>query len=321
MLKLLIWRVSDDMSFQDNALKILERQHNGIELVGVTANTETSLIYEGKNVKFIPFAEVDGGENYEILVIGAKQIGMSKITKAARQFGLLEEKLLGDWIVCIPGFTLEKYRSLQRSHLSIFSRSCFGGLISNTLGLPFRSPFVNIALSNQDFLEFLRTPHQYIEMEPHFEKMIGVSSQNKGFPRLLLGNIGLNMVHYKEIDISIKTWNERKQRINWDNLLVTTYTDDEKILEQFDALPYSKKVCFVSFKSDLGSAFYLNQKLYRYVPIGKIQGFEGVPFYCDASSKNRITEMLTHSFGRGNAFYYDPFDMLLYGKKTPLIDM
>lgn len=61
MLKILIWRVSDDMSFQDNALKILERQHNGIELVGVTANTKTSLAYEGKNVPFVSPSEVDGG--------------------------------------------------------------------------------------------------------------------------------------------------------------------------------------------------------------------------------------------------------------------
>lgn len=266
--------------------------------------------------------KLTGGGDYEILVIGAKQIGMSKITQDARQFGLLEEKLLGDWIVCIPGFTLEKYRSLQRSHLSIFSRSCFGGLISNTLGLPFRSPFVNIALSNQDFLEFLRAPREYLKKGLGFEKMIGMSPERpQGFPRCLLGTIGINMVHYGGLGIAKKSWNERKQRINWDNLLVVTYTDDEKILEQFDALPYSKKVCFVSFKSDLDSAFYLNQKLHRYAPIERLEGFEGIPFYCDASSKNRITEFMTHRFGRGNVFYYDPFDMLLYGKKTPLIDM
>ena len=34
MLKVLVWRVSNDTKFQDNALKILERQHNGIEVVG-----------------------------------------------------------------------------------------------------------------------------------------------------------------------------------------------------------------------------------------------------------------------------------------------
>lgn len=34
MLKVLIWRVSNDTKFQDNALKILERQHDGIDVVG-----------------------------------------------------------------------------------------------------------------------------------------------------------------------------------------------------------------------------------------------------------------------------------------------
>lgn len=61
MIKVLVWKFSDDTGFQDKAIKILEQQHNGVEIVGVTAETETTLVYEGKNVTFIPLAEVDGG--------------------------------------------------------------------------------------------------------------------------------------------------------------------------------------------------------------------------------------------------------------------
>ena len=61
MLKVLIWRVSNDTSFQDKTIKILEQQHNGIEIVGVTADAENSLIYEGKKVTLIPFTEVNRG--------------------------------------------------------------------------------------------------------------------------------------------------------------------------------------------------------------------------------------------------------------------
>ena len=47
MLKVLIWQVSNDKGFKDKAIKILEEQHNGIEIVG-EATTEN-------------IAKVDGG--------------------------------------------------------------------------------------------------------------------------------------------------------------------------------------------------------------------------------------------------------------------
>ena len=236
-----------------------------------------------------------------LLVVGAKQIGMSDITKVARQLKLPEEKLLGDWIACIPGFTLDKYRRLQRSRLSIFSRQCFGGCISKMLGLPFRSPFVNLFLSESDFLKFMRAPRIYLEYSPHFEKLTGTSKEAPdGYPLCSLGDISLNMMHYKEPDDAINKWNERKQRINWYNLIVIARIEDEKILQEFDALPYGKKFCFVPFKSDLDSAWYLNPEIDK-----------DAKSFGDAFNR----------FGWGYIFYYDLFDMLLYGKKTPLIKM
>lgn len=301
MIKVLIWQVLNNRNYLDSALKTLERQHNGIELVGVTADVETSLVYEGKNVTFIPLDKLTGGGGYDlILVIGAKQIGMSSVIKDADQFNLPVEKLLGDWIVCIPGFTLDKYRELQRSRLSIISKNCFGGLISHTLGLPLRSPFVNMDVQMPYFLKFLSAPNHYIEQEPKFDGFVADS-----VPLISLDDIKIVMVHYKEVDDAIEKWNKRKQRINWNNLLVAMYTDNKEILAQFDELPYKKKICFVSFKSNLDSAFYLNQKLYN----------KPVP------SPKRITEFMTNDFARGNSLFYNPFDMLLYGKKTPLIDM
>lgn len=47
MLKVLVWQVSKDTSFKDKAIKILEEQHNGIEIVGEAVN---------ENI-----AKVDGG--------------------------------------------------------------------------------------------------------------------------------------------------------------------------------------------------------------------------------------------------------------------
>ncbi|MBQ4495496.1 MAG: DUF1919 domain-containing protein [Selenomonadaceae bacterium] len=156
MLKVLVWQVSKDTSFKDKAIKILEQQHNGIEIVGEAVNED--------------IAKVDGGGQYDVLlVVGARKAGgMSKVTAKAHELNLPEEKLLGDWIVTIPGFKLEKYRQLQRSQLTILSRRCLGGWLSNLFGLHFRSPFVNLLLMENDFMKFLREPHHYIEQEPRF---------------------------------------------------------------------------------------------------------------------------------------------------------
>ena len=207
---------------------------------------------------------------------------------------------MGDWIACIPGFTLQKYRQLQRSQLSIFSVNCFGGIISNLLGLPFRTPFVNLFLPNKDFIKFLKFPHVYLKEPPIYQKHHYSSDKSLDYPVASIGDISINMMHYKNFDESVEAWEKRKQRINWYNIFVVMWTEDEKILEEFDKLPYGKKVCFVPFKSDLDSAWYV-EHLFK----------EKFPMYV------HFVLQTAH----GNPFFYDPFDMLLYGKKTPLIKM
>ena len=44
MLKVLIWNISNDTSFRDNALKILEQQNDGLEIVGETTTADIAKI-------------------------------------------------------------------------------------------------------------------------------------------------------------------------------------------------------------------------------------------------------------------------------------
>ena len=241
---------------------------------------------------------------------------MSKITQAAKQLRLPEEKLLGDWIACIPGFALKKYRQLQRSRLSIFSRNCFGGLISHILGLPFRSPFVNLSFHEKDFIRFMRHPRVYMEEKLTFASKTYSEWNHFDVATFNCANVSIIMDHYPDFDEAVAKWNERKQKINWYNLFVVMMTDKPEILEQFDALPYGKKICFVPFKSDLDSAFYINQeKAIQFNPLIKY----------DILERKLKPEFFNWQFVNRSVmdfkFFYDPFDMLLYGKKTPLIEM
>ena len=58
MLKILLWVVSNDVRFFQNAANILEQQHNGLEVVGVTAATPVQLNQGDKIIPFVPLAEV-----------------------------------------------------------------------------------------------------------------------------------------------------------------------------------------------------------------------------------------------------------------------
>ena len=296
--RIIIWFVSNDGRFIGNAVNILTRQFNGVDIIGITATQKISV----NNLPFMPLNEIslNGGGYDIILVAGAKNIGIAEVVKFAKQIKLDTDKLLGDWIVCIPGFTLEKYRKLQRSQISIFVRDCFGGLISHTLGLPFFTPFVNMFINPNEYLRFLNSPRVYMEEKLVFQKTAFENNLKFDYPIYTLGNISLNMNHYPNFDEAVAKWNSRKQRLNWYNLFVEMHTDDPKLLEEFDSLPYGKKVCFVPFKSNLDSAWYINPEI----------------------KNDQDFKLIVHWFARGDApCYYDMFDMLLYGKKTPLIDM
>ena len=117
------------------------------------------------------------------------------------------------------------------------------------------------------------------------------------FPTYLLGDVEINMNHYNNFDEAEKKWNERVKRINWENLLVTMFTEDESDLEIFDTLPYEKKVCFVPFKSNLKSAFYL-----------------------PAIGNEDIFWKYVNRFADGKYPFYDIWDLMLYGKKIPRMD-
>ncbi|MCR5833573.1 MAG: DUF4422 domain-containing protein [Selenomonadaceae bacterium] len=109
MLKILAWIVSNDSRYFNAALNILARQHNGVDIVAVTANTPINLASNGKKIPFVPLAEASSVEYDFVLVIGAKQIGMTAINNVVNQLKFPTEKILPDFVVSAHSFTIEKY--------------------------------------------------------------------------------------------------------------------------------------------------------------------------------------------------------------------
>lgn len=57
MLRVLIWQVSDDKTFKDFALKVLEYQHDGLEIVGEAVNDDIAKVDRGGVMKFSLLAQ------------------------------------------------------------------------------------------------------------------------------------------------------------------------------------------------------------------------------------------------------------------------
>ncbi len=130
---------------------------------------------------------------------------------------------------------------------SIISMNCNGGIISHNLGLRFLSPTVNLYMNAEDFIRFCENLTYYLNISEMVEcKDLEVIGDRK-YPVAYLGDLKLFLVHYKSIEEAQEKWNERKKRVNWENIAILN-TDREGMTEElkdrFERLPY-RKVLFV----------------------------------------------------------------------------
>ena len=70
------------------------------------------------------------------------------------------------------------------------------------------------------------------------------------YPTGLLGDIEILFVHYKSYEEGKQIWEERKKRINWDNLFFVGIARGDlctyDTIKRFDQLPYENKVIFTN---------------------------------------------------------------------------
>ena len=143
---------------------------------------------------------------------------------------------------------------------SILSMNCNGGIISHDLGLQFQSPTVNLYFRAEDFIKFCENLVYYLAID-HFipcndPSIIG----SRTYPIAYLGDLVLYLVHYQSVEEAEAKWNERKKRVNWDNIVIFN-TDREGMTEnlkdRFELLPY-RKVMFTHLPDEKHlSCFYI----------------------------------------------------------------
>ena len=145
---------------------------------------------------------------------------------------------------------------------TLICSNCTGGFLYHWLGLRFSSPFINLYLTSNDFLSAMEHLAEFLSAP--IEEVF-VSGKIYPVGRSQYGGERLHFMHYSSFDGAIQKWNERKQRVHWDNMAIihSNWPGEAgggKIseLRRFEALPFKNKVIFTDKEyPEFRSAFCL----------------------------------------------------------------
>lgn len=153
------------------------------------------------------------------------------------------------------------YKEIKRFFLrnrnpSIIASNCNGEFIYYDMKLRFMSPTINLSFDMNDYVKLLENLEWY--MDQNIEKY---EDERFDYPTGMLGDIEIRFNHYKTFEEAVEKWEERKKRINWNNLFIIGIDGDNCTYEsmcRFDALPYKNKVIFTHKPyPEIKSAFYI----------------------------------------------------------------
>ena len=149
-------------------------------------------------------------------------------------------------------------KQLTNPDVSIISMNCNGGILYHDLGLQFKSPTVNLFMRAEDFIKFCENLKYYLSIDEFVECTDKSIIEERTYPIAYLGDLTLFLVHYHSVEEAQKKWNERKKRINWDNIVILNTDREgttEEIKDRFEKLPY-RKVMFTHLPDDKHKSCY-----------------------------------------------------------------
>ena len=181
---------------------------------------------------------------------------INKLPEFVRQKinGLLDKFRL----LCRKPILAKQIKRLQNKDLTLISNNCNGCVLLHELGLRFNSQFVDLSIDADDYIKYLKNFDLYNGIELSF-----LEDETVRYPVGMIGDIRINFVHYKSFDHAKQKWDERKKRINKDNLFVI-FTEQEDCMEacikEFDKLEYENKVVFTCHEySDVKSSIFVKK--------------------------------------------------------------
>jgi uncharacterized protein (DUF1919 family) len=138
--------------------------------------------------------------------------------------------------------------SLRFDDFSVISSNCLGGILYKDLGLPYRTPLVNMFMHCDCFVKMMSDLPGYMEADLTFTNQSKyVPTEQITYPLGILKDVEIHFIHEKDTSDARDSWNRRKSRINYDKLIVMMCERDrcsEETIRKFDQLPFEHKICF-----------------------------------------------------------------------------
>ena len=139
--------------------------------------------------------------------------------------------------------------------------------MSHDLGVRFNSPTINLYFEAVDYIRFLENLDYYLACTLTFEE------NSLTYPIGYLDDVKIYFVHYASIDDAKNKWEERKKRLNKDNLFIIMTDRDGcnfEILKRFDQLPYKNKIIFTAQKYDEFKSVVWLKQYQNYDKVGQL---------------------------------------------------
>lgn len=149
-----------------------------------------------------------------------------------------------------------KRLQLKNRHATIIASNCIGTFIYYDMKLRFNSPTINLSFDMNDYVRFLENLKWYMD-----QPLVPFEDERFDYPCGMVGDVEIRFNHYKTFEEAAAKWNERKQRIDWDNLFIFGIDGDNctyESMQRFDRLPYPHKVLFTHKRfPEISCAHYL----------------------------------------------------------------
>ena len=147
-------------------------------------------------------------------------------------------------------------KSLKVRSFSLITNNCIGGIIYHDMHLQFLTPTINLYFDNEEFIRFCTHLDEYLSLIVE-----ECTATQRSFPVGVLhgshGDVHIYFMHYDSFEQAVAKWNERKERINYDNIYIIMEAQkcSSAILAKFNDIPYANKVVLTDGKSDILNSF------------------------------------------------------------------
>lgn len=171
---------------------------------------------------------------------------------------------------------IEKVRtSVTARDITIISQNCIGGVFYHDMGMQFLSPTINLFIKEPDFVRFALNLCHYMEQEL-------VMRWEEEWPVGTLDDVEVHFMHYSTCKEAKECWERRKQRINWDKILILA-TDrngfHDEVYDLWKQITYPKVLFTVNprYCEESGSVVFPKYRNTSFVPdlIPKREFYEG----------------------------------------------